>query len=72
MVGALITPEEMKPGTTFTAEFKGTDRRALFVKVGGKTQWPLIDVASGALATYGVEAIYQDTIRNVSEPREDA
>lgn len=60
--------DDMVPGTSFTARFDGTDRRALFVKVGGKTQWPLLDVAAGALATYTVHAIDHSTIQDLTVP----
>lgn len=61
--------DDMVPGTSFTALFDDTRRRALFVKVGGATQWPLLEVAAGALATFTVYAIDHSTIQDVTVPK---
>jgi hypothetical protein len=63
-----VSIADMAPGTTFTATFRDTERRALFVKVGGKTAWPIIDIVSGALATYAADAVDPSTIRDVTPP----
>lgn len=34
----------------------------------GTTQWPLLDVAAGALATYTVHAIDHSTIQDLTVP----
>jgi hypothetical protein len=63
---------DMAPGTTFWAQFRDTDRRALFVKIGGTTAWPVMDVAAGALAVYSASALDPSTIRNVNPPKDAA
>jgi hypothetical protein len=63
-----VSAADMAPGTTFTAEFKETGTRVLFVKVGGMTAWPFLAVEFGTLATYTGYAIDPSTIRDVTPP----